>query len=138
MPKRNKKELAEARAQLAASIDPETEVELARMQLALAKEDLIEYEAGIHGFANRVEMTANLIDLTRKDIARFKAIIAGALTPRNYSISLQDRSASFRFNAHGGAARFAPFVQNDIPTPDAPSFDFQGNYDYRVITSSFG
>lgn len=76
MPKRNKKQLAAARALLNAPADAGAEYELAQMRLALAKEMLAEYEAGTHGFANRVEMTAKLIELTRADIARFEATIA--------------------------------------------------------------
>lgn len=76
MPKRLKAELAAIRARLAEPIDPETELELARLRLAFAKDALIEYEAGTHGFANRVEITAKLIELTRADILRFEAIIA--------------------------------------------------------------
>lgn len=76
MPKRNKKRLAAVRALLDAPLDPEAEYELTKRRLELAKEMLAEYEAGTHGFANRVEMTAGLIDLTRKDIERFEGIIA--------------------------------------------------------------
>lgn len=76
MPKRNKKQLATARALLNAPVDPETEYELAKLQLALAKDLLAEYEAGTHGFANRIAMTIKLIELTRADIARFESIVA--------------------------------------------------------------
>lgn len=76
MPKRNKKQLAAARAMLNSPVDPETEYELAKLRLELSKEMLAEYEAGTHGFANRGEMTAGLIDLTRNDIVRFEGIIA--------------------------------------------------------------
>lgn len=76
MPKRNKAQLARVPARLAEPIGPATEVELARMLLANSKTMLIEYETGTHGFANRVEMTTKLIELTRQDIRRFEGIIA--------------------------------------------------------------
>ena len=76
MPKRLKKELAEIRARFNAPPDPEAELEFAQIRLALSRELLAEYEAGTHGFANRVETTRTLIELTRLDIARFEAIIA--------------------------------------------------------------
>jgi hypothetical protein len=74
--KRNKKELADILARFSSPPDPETEVELARRLLPLSREMLLEYESGTHGFANRVEMTAGLIELTKQDIIRFEAIIA--------------------------------------------------------------
>jgi len=76
MPKRLKKELAEIKARLNAPPDPQAEFELAQILLPLSRELLAEYEAGTHGFANRVEITRGLIELTRQDIARFEAIIA--------------------------------------------------------------
>ncbi len=76
MAKRHKNELADIRARFSEPTDPETEVELARLRLSLAREMLLEYESGTHGYANQVEMTAGLIELTRQDIIRFEAIIA--------------------------------------------------------------
>lgn len=76
MPKRFKKELAAIRAKMDRPPDPDAEFELAELRLALARDFLAEYESGTHGFANLVELTQNLTEATRQDIARFEAIIA--------------------------------------------------------------
>ena len=76
MPKRDKKRLAEIKAMLNERLSPEEEIEVARFRLSSVREMLLEFESGTHGFANRVEMTAEMIEFTRKEIARLEGIIA--------------------------------------------------------------